>query len=485
MATRTRRDVWNLTKADPEKTLFWYAKAVEEMRKRAKNDPTSWSYQAAIHDVDGRPPLAQRDFWAQCQHFSWFFLPWHRWYLYYFEQIVASVIVSLKGPANWSLPYWNYSDSKNKKARCLPPAFTDEQFAGGDNPLLVEDRDNGNDGQPIGNDAYVDLTCLKESHFVGVSDGGPHGFGGPVTQFNHSDGSVGLLENVPHGSMHVGVGGFMSSFATAALDPIFWLHHANIDRLWQVWRARDPQNHDPVEANWPKMSFKFHDATKAVVTRTVRDVVDTTVLGYQYEDISDPFAGTRRLPLAAERVGLAAVTEKKRPVPEMIGASSGPVPLTNAPTKAQVAVTPARAKRKRGAGAPAFAAEAEDAAPSRIYLRLENVTGEGKPNVYEVYVNVPDGDDPRDHKDLFAGLMPMFGVAESSRQTEHHAGDGLHYSLDITDLANRLKERKAWDPAHLEVTFVPPPQRAPKRQALAASTSTSRFQVGRVSVYTA
>ena len=59
--------------------------------------------------------------------------------------------------------------------------------------------------------------------------------------------------------MHVAVGGWMGSFETAGLDPIFWLHHANIDRLWAVWRARDSQHTDPTESAWLKMSFPFHD----------------------------------------------------------------------------------------------------------------------------------------------------------------------------------------------------------------------------------
>ena len=46
----------------------------------------------------------------------------------------------------------------------------------------------------------------------------------------------------------MGVGGWMSAFATAAQDPIFWLHHANIDRLWEAWLALgdpdDPSNRD-------------------------------------------------------------------------------------------------------------------------------------------------------------------------------------------------------------------------------------------------
>jgi len=59
--TRTRKDVWKLTNSADDQTLFWYAKAVAEMQKRPIADPTSWRYQAAIHEYDGDSPdpLAQ------------------------------------------------------------------------------------------------------------------------------------------------------------------------------------------------------------------------------------------------------------------------------------------------------------------------------------------------------------------------------------------------------------------------------------------
>ncbi len=62
------------------------------------------------------------------------------------------------------------------------------------------------------------------------------------------DGDEGFLEHSPHDNVHGDIGGalnnvfnnrlaqgLMSNPCTAALDPIFWLHHANIDRLWEVW----------------------------------------------------------------------------------------------------------------------------------------------------------------------------------------------------------------------------------------------------------
>src|SRR5689334_14394381 len=116
MAVRERKDVWKLADWDP--ILVWYAKGIRAMQTRPVTDPTSWRYQAAIHDYDPNDdPLAvpgealpsaseQDQFWAQCQHFSWFFLSWHRMYLLYFEQIVAKAVSGLGGPADWALPYW-------------------------------------------------------------------------------------------------------------------------------------------------------------------------------------------------------------------------------------------------------------------------------------------------------------------------------------------------------------------------------------------
>src|SRR5687768_8731296 len=97
---RKRLNVLNLPPGD--QTISWYEKAVAAMQARPIADPTSWRYQAAIHDYDrARDPLKrttdrlpsaaeQRKYWSQCQHGSWFFLPWHRMYLHQFEQIVRA-----------------------------------------------------------------------------------------------------------------------------------------------------------------------------------------------------------------------------------------------------------------------------------------------------------------------------------------------------------------------------------------------------------
>lgn len=251
MAIRLRQNAWSLKPFVPtdewDPVFEWYAKGIAEMRKRSIVDPTSWRYQAAIHAYDrSRDPLRQqgealpsqadqRHFWNQCQHASWFFLPWHRMYLGYFEQIVQASISAIGGP-DWALPYWNYSDAANPNARKLPLAFTLERMRNGDaNPLWIDERLRGNDNAIVAtpNQASV-RAALIDPNFDAPPVGGLAGFGEPQTGFMHSGGigaPIGKLESTPHGTIHGAVGDFMGAFNTASLDPIFWLHHASIDRL--------------------------------------------------------------------------------------------------------------------------------------------------------------------------------------------------------------------------------------------------------------
>ena len=107
------------------------------MKARHLAEPTSWRFyagdsrllSAAVEDVRlpdavGRacratPTIAQ--FWNQCQHGSWYFLPWHRGYLLAFEANIRAAVVQLGGPDDWALPYWNYF-KPGSVSRCRPPS---------------------------------------------------------------------------------------------------------------------------------------------------------------------------------------------------------------------------------------------------------------------------------------------------------------------------------------------------------------------------
>ncbi|GFN11514.1 tyrosinase family protein [Aspergillus tubingensis] len=44
----------------------------------------------------------------------------------------------------------------------------------------------------------------------------------------------------PHGGGHVAMGGNGADLFTSPTDPVFFLHHAQVDRMWTLWQARDP-----------------------------------------------------------------------------------------------------------------------------------------------------------------------------------------------------------------------------------------------------
>src|SRR3954453_21296917 len=131
----TRKDIWELTSdANPwDPISLAYAKAVAKMQAEDADKAISWSYQAAIHGSYEEP--AKPD-WNMCQHGTWYFLPWHRMYIYMLERIVRSNLEA-GDPQDWALPFWDWT--KNPQ---LPAPFRQEQLphGGGHNPLFVQQR---------------------------------------------------------------------------------------------------------------------------------------------------------------------------------------------------------------------------------------------------------------------------------------------------------------------------------------------------------
>src|SRR5579862_7675903 len=135
-------------------------------------------------------------------------------------------------------------------------------------------------------------------------------------------------------------------------------------------------------------------------------------------------------------------------IPEVVGATTGPHALTDKSTTAHFS-----AGTPTGPALLATATGGEGAA--QLYLNIENVTSTDQASGYDVYLNLPPNADPDQYPDHFVGSMHMFGVAEASRRDRQHPGTGLNYSLEATDVVKQLEAKRAWDPADVQVTFVP------------------------------
>jgi tyrosinase len=480
--TFSRKNVWDLGKdwADP---ILWYARGVAAMKAKALAEHTSWRFYGAIHGIDPAlwtqlgylsktdkmPSSAdQKKFWKQCQHGSWYFLPWHRGYLLAFEANVRAAVVKAGGPKDWALPYWNYFKANENK---LPPAFASADWPDGkgNNPLYVKQRYGpNNDGNVYVDVSQVNLDALSDPDFTGVASGGSPGFGGVDTGFSHGGRVHGGVETQPHDWVHGLVGGgdpsnpnipgLMSDPDTAALDPIFWLHHANIDRLWEAWRKNPPTDVDPTLKQWLKgpasigeRAFTMPMPDGTAWTYTPADMSDVSKLNYVYDDLTPAVVvappATRLKALGIKEGGADVATGKNV---ELVGASSGAVKVSGG-AEIRTAVQIDSGVRQKVARSLA----ATSAAPDRVFLNLENVRGLSDATAFRVYINLPEDAKPEDHPELLAGSVALFGVRAATQVDEEHAGQGLTFVLEITKIVDALHLKNALDVNSLDVRIVP------------------------------
>ncbi len=257
-----------------------YAEGVKAMQALLPSDVKSWTFQFYTHWVKGglakgdeltkyfgAGPNPARDLaeamWSSCQAHGGLgpqsnFLPWHRAYVLCFEDIVRAVT----GKEQFTLPYWDYIDDP-----VLPLAFRSES-------------------DPVFKYLYFDKRLSNAQN------------GGTLLDLNHNaltasafSGSLGFSSQVdgnPHGQLHMDVGKpeGMGNFRFAANDPVFWVHHCNIDRLWAAWNALKREN--PTDDGWGKIAHIFADRHGVKATFENAQMTDIAPLGYSYDILPKP-----------------------------------------------------------------------------------------------------------------------------------------------------------------------------------------------------
>jgi hypothetical protein len=415
-----RQSIWAL-----EQTQQWhpittaYARAIRALQDRADDDPTSWWYQGAIHGSTASPELPG---WNACQHNQWFFLPWHRMYLYRMERLLRAAVVEDGGPADWALPYWNY-DAGTPTNR-IPIPFREPLMPDGSaNPLFVAQRRTGvNQGGGISPLVTSPATALAMGSF---SPPPSPGFGGGISTPQHFWTLTGGVEQTPHNDIHNvlgGPGGWMGDPDLAALDPIFWLHHANVDRLWSVWTADG--HAPPTSSSWLNQKFTLFAEDGSATAMAVRDTLHTVDdLDYRYDDVPVVVPP----PPAPGAPGGPPVGDEAAPEPELIGASAEPISLEGSTATVVVGID-----SRAGAGGLL-----DEAADARIYLSVEHIDADEPPGtVYAVYVNSPEAT-PNDR--VHVGNVSLFGSDQlhAARANEDHDHD-TRLVFDVTDQVRSL-----------------------------------------------
>ena len=166
------------------------------------------------------------------------FVAWHREYLAKIEARLIAINPLV------TVPYWDWVTDRN----AIPAPLTDP----GDLANWGITRDGVFNGNSLASAAQLN-TLLTETSFLAFQD---------------------TLERSPfHNRLHILVGGTMATSASPA-DPLFWLHHAFIDKIWTEWQLLHPG------VNPPNLGDVLQPPP--IMTRRVGQVLDTRALGYVY-----------------------------------------------------------------------------------------------------------------------------------------------------------------------------------------------------------
>jgi tyrosinase len=162
------------------------------------------------------------------------FLPWHRAYLLDLERELQNIDPSV------ALPYWRFDQAS-------PNIFTPDFLGAADNlgtvafsatnPLQfwVTDGVQGINRRPFFNTGNAPGGVRTEAQTLALGAAYP---------------AFRTLEGNPHGSAHVSFGGSISSVPTAARDPLFFLLHCNVDRLWAKWQKQNNRFNHALAASY-------------------------------------------------------------------------------------------------------------------------------------------------------------------------------------------------------------------------------------------
>jgi len=217
------------------------------------------------------------------------FLPWHRAYLYFFEQALQDQVAGV------TLPWWDWTTDPAQPS-VIPDAYASQTVNGQANPLYqgpiiaipdaqwetaVGSSTQG-ERQQLLQDTGVDPGPLPAVTFrqPGVLAPSPDALPtatdvqNALNASNFVDFSQ-MVEQI-HDSVHVWVGGTMSEIPVAAYDPLFYAHHTMIDRLWWLWQLKNPGADPP--AGYLTSALPPFAGPAAVVGGTL----DANSLGYEY-----------------------------------------------------------------------------------------------------------------------------------------------------------------------------------------------------------
>jgi polyphenol oxidase len=427
LPVRIRKSAFELSKAEVDRLKEAYA-ALRKLATEQPDDPRGWLRGSYVHcwycggGNDGKA--------GEQIHGSWLFFPWHRAYLHFYERILCRLIKD----DTFALPYWDW-DSTGRQT--FPSIYGDPSDPS--NPLFDMLR-SAKAGASIS-------TRAVSTSIMNRTMNAPNN-----TLFMGSqNGSSGAMENAPHGPVHIWTGDITSQsanndmgvLATAAQDPVFFAHHANIDRLWSVWLGLAPNQHKNFTSTaWTNHPWQFYNEDKVWTQITVADVLDPV------NSLRSDYAAPSQKPIWVFQPRSAPFNEVAAAENRSASAS---VLLESAPATAPVSLGVAPVTRDVALPQDELRSMAELSATSPVqyvlHIRGIQVPKEGQA-MFNVFINLPDATAAtEDSSPNFAGTVTVLAKTKDPRAREP---DLTNAAFDVTDVLSKVRGS-----GRLSVTLVP------------------------------
>ncbi len=276
-----------------------------QMRGDGSVEVSRWDLYALWHYVT--MSLATGGQRSNRAHGGSIFLPWHRLFLLRLEQDLQRVL----GQPGFGLPYWDWAEDRdlgstlwradrlgvNRGAVTAGPIGALRirlsqpidprvgSYLGAHQPRAIA-RDAGRGTLGLPTKADVARCVLEASYDHPPFDAGSQGPDGEPGFRNLLEGWATPPAGF-HNAVHVWVGGDMSP-GTSPNDPVFFLNHCNVDRIWEAWMTRGGRTYRPLGTGpgGSHPGHNLHDPMVALLgeTLTPADVLDPGQW-YAYDDL--------------------------------------------------------------------------------------------------------------------------------------------------------------------------------------------------------
>lgn len=274
--------------------------------------------------------------YAGAAHNSPTFLPWHRQYLQEYEDMLRTV----SGDPNLALPYWDWTDPESTAAVFAPDfmggngdpdqdhAVVDGPFRKGQWKITIQDPAS----------VLADVTAPKDFIVRNFGTFFDDGIGLPtkpevdealdVHRFDHQpfdanspdpksfrntlegwrdatpgecdEGWINVSQepgapHVLHNAVHIYTGGLWNgengdvtmgtmTYNTSPNDPVFFVHHANVDRIFAAWELAQRQHYRPQKG--AEQGWNGTDTMWPWRDRTINSWFGTIRNGYMYASLN-------------------------------------------------------------------------------------------------------------------------------------------------------------------------------------------------------